>query len=133
VGVGEAALQDPSAPAFYKEKAARASANGLKVRKWAKQYGVKVAVGNDTNHCRMDMEAEALIEAGWSPMEALQALTIRGAEVCGLEDRVGTLEVGKLADVIAINGDPLASTDVLRSVPFVMKAGKVEFSEATRA
>jgi imidazolonepropionase-like amidohydrolase len=130
VGVGEVAANDPSAPAFYREKAARASANGLKVRKWAKEYGAKVAVGNDTNHCCMDTEARALIEAGWSPMEALQALTIRGAEVCGLEDKVGTLEVGKLADIIAVDGDPLADIAALRAVSFVMKAGKVEFGEA---
>jgi imidazolonepropionase-like amidohydrolase len=88
-----------------------------------------VAVGNDTNHCRMDTEARALIEAGWSPMEALQALTVRGAEVCGLEDKVGTLEVGKLADIIAVDGDPLTDIAALRAVPFVMKAGKVEFSD----
>ncbi len=128
VGVGEVAESDPSTPAFYKEKATRANKNSLQVRKWAKQYGVKVAVGNDTNHCRMDTEARALIDAGWTPMEALQALTIRGAEVCGLADQVGTLEVGKFADVIAVDGNPLSDIAALRSVPFVMKAGKVEFS-----
>ena len=90
VGVGEVAGSTHSTPAFYKEKATRANKNSLQVRRWAKQYGVKVAVGNDTNHCRMDTEARALIDAGWTPMEALQALTIRGAEVCGLADQVGT-------------------------------------------
>ncbi|MFT8246635.1 amidohydrolase family protein [Roseomonas sp. BN140053] len=133
VGVGEVAELDPATPPHYREKASRSNANGLQVRKWAKQYGVKVAVGNDTNHCRMDMEARALVEAGWSPMEALQALTIRGAEVCGMAERTGTLEAGKLADIIAVDGDPLTDLAALRSVPFVMKAGVVEFSEIGQA
>jgi imidazolonepropionase-like amidohydrolase len=126
VGVGEVAASDPATPAFYKEKTSRAHAQGLQVRKWAKQYGVPVAVGNDTNHGRMDTEARALIEAGWTPMEALQALTIRGAEVCGLAEEIGTLEPGKLADIIAVDGDPLTDVAALRDVTFVMKAGVVE-------
>jgi imidazolonepropionase-like amidohydrolase len=132
VGVGEVAQTDPSAPSFYKEKAVRANAHGRKVREWAKRHGVKVAVGNDTNHCRMDTEARALIETGWSPMEAIQALTIRGAEVCGLDDKLGTLETGKLADIIAVSGNPLTDVEALRRVSFVMKGGKVEFNDLAK-
>lgn len=128
-GVGMVAMESPDTPAHFKAKAAAAHANGLKVRRWAKQYGVKVAVGTDTNHGRMDTEAKALIEAGWSPMEAIQACTIKGAELCGLGDRTGTLEAGKWADVIAVDGDPLADMGNLRNVIFVMKAGKVEFAD----
>jgi imidazolonepropionase-like amidohydrolase len=129
-GVGMVAMESPDAPAHFKAKASAAHANGLRVRKWAKQYGVKVAVGTDTNHGRMDTEAKALMEAGWTAMEALQACTIKGAEVCGLSDKTGTIEAGKWADVIAVDGDPLSDMGTLRNVTFVMKAGKVEFGES---
>lgn len=128
VGVGLVAMQSPDTPAHFKAKSGAAHANGLKVRKWAKQYGVKVAVGTDTNHGRMDTEAKALMEAGWTAMEAIQACTIKGAELCGLGDRTGSIEVGKWADIIAVDGDPLTDMDTLRNVTFVMKAGKVEFA-----
>ncbi|WP_293800115.1 amidohydrolase family protein [uncultured Bosea sp.] len=127
-GVGMVAMESPDAPAYYKAKANAAHANGLKVRKWAKQHGVKVAVGTDTNHGRMDTEAVALLEAGWSPMEAIQACTIKGAELCGLAAKTGSLEAGKWADIIAVDGDPLSNMSNLRNVTFVMKAGKIEFS-----
>lgn len=128
-GVGMVAMQNPDTPAYYKAKASAAHAQGLKARKWAKQYGVKVAVGTDTNHGRMDVEAKALMEAGWSAMEAIQACTIKGAEVCGLVDKIGTIEAGKWADIIAVDGDPLSNMDALRNVTFVMKGGKVEFAD----
>lgn len=125
-GVGLAAASDPATPPFYREKIMRVLEGSLAVRRWAKEYGVKVAVGNDTNHCRMDMEMNALLEAGWSPMEALQALTLRGAELCGLAQDLGTLEPGKLADMVALEGDPLVDPSALRQVRFVMKEGNVE-------
>ena len=128
-GFAMCALESPDAPPHYKEKARAGLANGLKVRKWAKQYGVKVAVGTDTNHGRMDAEAVALMEAGWTPMEAIQACTIKGAELCGLGDKTGTIESGKWADIIAVDGDPLTDMAALRNVTFVMKAGNVEFSD----
>lgn len=131
-GVGLVAMNDPTTPEHYKKKSSAAHANGLKVRKWAKQYGVRVAVGTDTNHGRMDVEAQSLVEAGWTPMEAIQTCTASGAALCGLGDKTGTLTPGKFADVIAIAGDPLADLSKLTSVVFVMKAGKVEFNE-TRA
>lgn len=125
-GVGEAAWEDPATPAFYKEKIGRVLEYSAKVRRWAHDYGVKVAVGCDTNHCRLDMEMGALLDSGWQPMAALQALTIRGAELCRLEQDLGTLEAGKIADVIALEGDPLEDRRALLRVKFVMKAGKVE-------
>ena len=129
-GVGQAAMENPDTPPHFVAKASAAQAKSLDVRKWAKQYGVKIAVGTDTNHGRMDVEAKALVEAGWTPMEAIQVCTIKGAELCGLDDQLGTLEAGKLADIIAVDGDPIADLDKLREVTFVMKGGKVEFGDA---
>ncbi len=130
-GVGQAAMDNPDTPPHFVAKASAAQAKSLDVRKWARQYGVKIAVGTDTNHGRMDIEAKALVEAGWTPMEAIQVCTIKGAELCGLDDQLGTLEAGKFADIIAIDGDPIADLGKLRDVTFVMKGGKVEFGDAT--
>lgn len=106
------AMERPDTLAHFKAKASASHANSLKVRKWAKQYGVKVAVGTDTNHGRMDTEAKALMEAGWTTMEAIQVYTIKGAELCGLCDKIGTIAAGKWADIIAVDGDPLTDMDI---------------------
>ncbi|WP_232823179.1 amidohydrolase family protein, partial [Oceanibium sediminis] len=90
-GVFQVATESPDTPEHYRAKSLAAQASSLKVRRWAKQYGVKIAVGTDTNHGRMDMEAAALVEAGWTPLEAIQVCTLKGAELCGLADRIGSL------------------------------------------
>jgi imidazolonepropionase-like amidohydrolase len=70
---------------------------------------------------------QTLHKVGYTPMEALLAGTKNAAELCELSDRLGTLEVGKVADLIAVRGDPLADLACLEDVHLVMKAGKVEF------
>ena len=64
-----------------------------------------------------------------SPARALQAATWLGAQNIGWEDRVGAIEKGKLADIVAVTGDPLADVGVLQRVQFVMKGGKVYKNE----
>lgn len=125
VGVGMAVARDPKAPAHYRAKAQTALSRRIKMLAQARKAGVKVAVGNDTHHCRTDVEVAMLIEGGFSPMEAIQCATIRGAELCGLADQLGSLEVGKLADLIAVEGDPLQDPAALGQVGLVMKGGKV--------
>lgn len=68
---------------------------------------------------------EAYAEAGMTPMEIIHAATRNAAELLGMQDRVGTLEVGKLADVIAVPGDPMKDIRALEHVKFVMKGGTV--------
>lgn len=68
---------------------------------------------------------EGLQAEGIPPAEVLQAATVNAAELLGWSDRVGSLEAGKLADVIAVDGDPLADVAVLQQVRFVMKGGTV--------
>jgi imidazolonepropionase-like amidohydrolase len=63
--------------------------------------------------------------AGMSMLQVIQAATVNAAELLGWQARVGTLEKGKLADIIAVEGDPLASIDALTAVRFVMKGGVV--------
>ena len=68
---------------------------------------------------------EGLQAAGVPPAEILRAATSNGAELMGWSDRIGSLEAGKLADVVAVVGDPLADVAVLQKVSFVMKGGSV--------
>jgi imidazolonepropionase-like amidohydrolase len=68
---------------------------------------------------------EGLQAEGVPPAEILRAATVNGAELMGWSDRVGSLEAGKLADVVAVTGDPLADVAVLQKVSFVMKGGTV--------
>jgi imidazolonepropionase-like amidohydrolase len=65
------------------------------------------------------------VELGLPPIEAIRAATINAADLMGWQDRVGALEPGKLADLIAVDGDPLADITVLQNVKFVMKGGAV--------
>jgi imidazolonepropionase-like amidohydrolase len=66
-----------------------------------------------------------LVEAGMSEMEAILAATKVASECVGLEDKIGTLEKGKFADLIAVKGDPLLDISILKDVRFVMKEGEV--------
>jgi len=60
-----------------------------------------------------------------TPMQAIQAATVNAADLIGHSDLIGSIKVGKSADVIAVNGDPLVDIKILEHVAFVMKAGTV--------
>ena len=95
--------------------------------------GVKFAVGSDMCWAypgKTRGEASALMfshlhEAGMPALEILRAVTINAAEMLGWQDRVGALERGKFADLIAVTGDPIADISALEQVRFVMKGGEV--------
>jgi imidazolonepropionase-like amidohydrolase len=70
-------------------------------------------------------EVEAMLEAGVAVPDALRALTLGGAEALGLEDRLGSIGAGKQADLVAVEGDPVADPAALRRVAWVMQAGEV--------
>jgi len=70
-------------------------------------------------------ELESFTRIGFSKIEALVAATRTSAEILRMGDRLGTIEVGKLADIIAVPGDPLSDISVLEKVSFVMKDGVV--------
>jgi imidazolonepropionase-like amidohydrolase len=86
---------------------------------------LKIAVGIDDEPQYLPKEVEALVRGGMTPLEALQAATIRGAELLNWSDRIGTIEVGKFADIIAIDGDPTQDINAIEKVVFVMKDGDV--------
>jgi len=66
-----------------------------------------------------------MTEAGMPPMEAIQAATVSGADLIGISDLVGSIEKGKLADIIAVDGDPIKDIQSMGRVTFVMKDGEV--------
>lgn len=91
--------------------------------------GVRWACGTDAMHGRMADEIAALIEIGIPPPEVLIAATRSGAELCGLGSELGTLEAGKLADLIVVGGDPLTDPESLRRVRLVVRNGQPAWQE----
>ncbi len=93
----------------------------------ALNHHVKIAYGVDDDDVEnsVSMEFAALVRGGMSPLGALQAATINGAELLSLSRDLGTVEPGKFADLVAVAGDPLQDISVMEDVRFVMKAGKV--------
>jgi imidazolonepropionase-like amidohydrolase len=93
----------------------------------AKSLGVKIASGYDAGSAaHQGKNAEELIsltKRGLTPAEAIRAATATAAELLAWQDRVGAIEPGKYADLIAVQGDPLTDITVLRQIKFVMKAG----------
>lgn len=93
--------------------------------------GVKVVAGTDAGgweHGNNAQELECLVEAGMTPMQALVAGTGWAAECCGLEKQVGTVEAGKFADLVVVDGDPLRDIKMLQDntkIKLVMKEGKL--------
>jgi imidazolonepropionase-like amidohydrolase len=91
------------------------------------KLGVKVGVGTDYVGFPVKQgvrELGLLVEAGMTPMQAIQAATRVNSELLGWQDSVGTVEAGKLADIIAVPGDPLRDLSVLERVSFVMLGGR---------
>jgi imidazolonepropionase-like amidohydrolase len=101
--------------------------------KRAIKLGVPIAAGSDmylfmprmTRGQASLLVYEAYAEAGMTPMEIIHAATRNAAELLGMQDRIGTLEPGKLADIIGVPGDPLKDIRVLERAKFVMKGGAV--------
>jgi len=91
----------------------------------ALQHHLKIAFGLDDDPEFLDAEFLALVKGGMTPAQALQAATINAAELLGLTDRIGTLEAGQDADIVAISGDPLSDITNMKNVIFVMKNGEV--------
>lgn len=90
--------------------------------------GVKIAFGTDagvSKHGRNADEFELMVEHGMSPAEAIHAATVNAADLLGLANEIGRLAPGFAADLIAVDGDPLADVTTLQQVRFVMKGGDV--------
>src|SRR5712671_2571287 len=90
--------------------------------------GVKIAFGSGVGpfpHGTQTKEFEYMVKFGMTPVQAIRAATLGAATLMGWEDRVGSLEAGKFADIVAVTGDPTADITELEHVKFVMKGGQV--------
>lgn len=121
-------------PPFYQQKAKDVSAVAFQNYRKAIKEGVKIALGTDAAVYPHGMNAHELDvyvnDLGMKPLAAIQSATLNAADLMGWSDRVGSLDPGKWADIIAVPGDPLADIKILESVPFVMKSGVVYKDEA---
>ena len=118
-----AANPDAYAPEVRKKIDWRLSVTGDALKK-AVPAGVKIAFGTDagvSKHGRNADEFELMVKFGMTPATAIQAATVNAADLLGIADQAGSLEPGKNADLIAVQGDPLADVTVLKKVSFVMK------------
>ncbi|MBS0209128.1 MAG: amidohydrolase family protein [Planctomycetes bacterium] len=126
--VAEKAKEPGYFPEIVRPKAA---AIGPVIREtFAKAYtaGVKIAFGTDSGvspHGQNAEEFELMVAGGMPPMKAIQSATIQAARLLRIDDRLGTIEATKIADIIAVEGDPLADISKMHKVVFVMKQGAV--------
>ena len=121
-------------PPFYLQKMKDVSAVEKANAKRAIAAGIKIALGTDAAVYPHGLNAHELDvyvnQFGMKPLAALQTGTLNAADLMGWSDKVGSLEPGKWADIIAVNGDPLQDVRILQHVSFVMKAGVVYKNEA---
>jgi imidazolonepropionase-like amidohydrolase len=116
-------------PAFKQARAREMREHHLRSFARAVEAGVRIAAGTDAGaygYGDTALELELMVEAGLTPMQAIETGTRRSAECMGLSDTVGTLEAGKAADLIVLDGDPLQDIGVLRRAErraLVMQAG----------
>jgi imidazolonepropionase-like amidohydrolase len=126
--VGDSAKKPGYYPALVTPKAL---AIGPKIQgTFAKAYkaGVKIAFGTDAGvyaHGKNWLEFVYMTEVGMPPMEAIQSATVAAADLIGVSDKIGSIEKGKLADIIAVDGDPIKDIQAMGKMSFVMKDGVV--------
>ena len=96
----------------------------------AMQAGVKIAAGTDAGGCParhgfIAREIELMVDAGMTPQAALESATRQAANLLGIQDQVGTIEVGKQADMVLVDGDPHSDPGALRKVWAVFQGGRL--------
>jgi imidazolonepropionase-like amidohydrolase len=133
---GKSVADSAKKPGYYQEIIAqKAIAIGPKLQvTFAKAYkaGVKIAFGTDAGvyaHGKNWKEFVYMTEAGIPALEAIKCATINGAELIGISDKTGSIEKDKLADIVAVDGDPTKDIQVMGNVKFVMKEGVVYKNE----
>ncbi len=132
ITAGRSVADSAKKPGYYPALVTpKALAIGPKIQStFAKAYkaGVKIAFGTDAGvyaHGKNWMEFIYMTEVGMPAMEAIQSATVSAADLIGVSDKIGSIEKGKLADIIAVEGDPIKDVQVMGKVSFVMKDGIV--------
>lgn len=129
---GEWVAKKAEEPGYFPEIVRpKAAAIGPAIRQTfskAWKAGVKIAFGTDSGvspHGENAHEFELMVEGGMPPMKAIQSATLEGARLLRVEEKLGTLEATKIADVVAVQGNPLDDISAMRNVVFVMKEGEI--------
>lgn len=132
ITAGKAVGDSAKKPGYYPDLVTpKALAIGPKIQgTFARAYkaGVKIAFGTDAGvyaHGKNWLEFVYMTEAGMPPMEAIQTATVHAAELLGIPESLGSIEKGKWADIIAVDGDPTKDIQAMGRVRFVMKNGVV--------
>jgi imidazolonepropionase-like amidohydrolase len=119
-------------PQWMIDKSLRAGEDHMRSFQMALEAGVKIAMGTDMlpadpydGTLAVYREIEWMVQGGMRPIDALRAATLSAAELCGVDDRLGSIAPGKLADLVAMPADPLDDIRALRSIDFVVKDGGV--------
>mgnify|MGYP003629412584 CR=1 FL=1 len=126
--VAEKAKIDGFFPELVRPKAATIGPLILQTLANAHKAGVKIAFGTDSGvsaHGDNGLEFVLMVEAGMKPIEAIRAATYHGAILIDQLDSLGTIEDGKLADLVAVSGDPLDDIKRMQQISFVMKNGQI--------
>ena len=125
----------PGLPDWMAEKAKRCAEANVKTIEMARKAGIRIAFGTDysnsknTPYLENGREFDAMVRAGMTPMEAIKAGTINAAHLMMMQDSIGSLDKGKLADVVVVKGNPLEDIGCLTSaehVKLVIKNGSVK-------
>lgn len=132
ISAGKFVAEKAKEPGYYHPLVTpKALAIGPQIQEtFGKAYkrGVKIAFGTDAGvfpHGENGKEFVYMVEAGMPAMEAIKSATVVAAEVIGMSDKIGTLEAGKLADIVATDENPLRNIKTMEKVSFVMKEGVV--------
>ena len=132
ITAGMSAAAFAEIPGYYPEVVAqKAKRIGAQIQEtFGKAYkkGVKIAFGTDAGvfaHGDNYREFIYMAEVGMPNLDVIQSATLTNAQFLGIEDKLGSIEAGKLADIIAVAGDPEQDISVMKNVVFVMKEGKV--------
>ena len=129
---GRSAADSAKIPGFFPPLVTpKAIAIGSRIQETfgrAYRAGVRIAFGTDAGvymHGKNYIEFQYMVEGGMPPMECLKAATVSAADLLDQKDNLGAIEKGKLADIIAVDGDPIKDIKVMKDVVFVMKDGKI--------
>ena len=126
--VAEKAKEDGYYPHIIVPKALEIGPRILKTFSIAHKFGIKIAFGTDSGvsyHGDNAKEFVHMVEGGMLPMDAVKSATMVSAELLGIQDKLGSIETNKIADIIAVEGNPIDDISFLQNVIFVMKEGKV--------
>jgi len=127
-GVYERGVHSPDVPASFRERCVDVMARYLETIALAREVGVRIAVGTDTVHRDLAAELRALAKAGYRASDAVRACTRWAAEVLRLPE-VGAVEPGKVADLVAVEGNPLEDVEAVGRVRGVIRAGAISSPE----